>query len=257
MKLLIDRLLFWFYDESQICSLVERFSPWAALLTRLMLEKYTGRRMEYINIYFKTSETFQLYQIENNDFHYYGGHLQYSGLWDIEHFLQLSPLDQVRYVWNKGCEFLISASEKACNQSLADACRYAHQKGLELNLNPDFRRLSVPVELYGKSLLACVWIRYDQPTVLTLRELSWRFGWPPPIGMEVLYMTAYLTLEDGDQVLLEQRICSVELGYSFFPSWIKKIEVKNGNTLIVKGHYELDCLPLKIPISKEVVWGNE
>lgn len=232
MKRLIDRILFWFYDQEQFHKLVERFSPWGEMLTRLMLEKYTGKRMEFINISLKTQKYYTLSGKSSNYTHYYGGNLMYDGLWDLDYFNQLSPNEQIHFVWDKGCEYLICASEASKNLPLADACRYAYAKGLEMGLNPDFRRLSVPIELYGKNLLACIWIRYDISTML---------------------MTAVFTLEAEDQVLFEKKICAVEFKFDFFPGWFKKIEVKNGDTIIVKGHYELDCLPMKIPISEEVV----
>ena len=235
MRRLILRTLFWFYDEDEFHKLVERFSPWGEMLTRLMLEKYEGKRMVYININFKTQKRYDSFGFSPNYTHYYGGNLAYDGLWDMDYYNSLPPNEQIRFVWDKGCEFLITASEASRNQSLADACRYAHAKGLEMGVNPDFRRLAVPVELYGRNLVACIWIHYDDPTMM---------------------MTAVFTLEDGDRRLFEKKLCAVEFKYDFFPGWIKKIEVKNGNTVIVKGHYELDCLPYKIPIPEEIVCGK-
>lgn len=236
MKKSIDRIVFAFNDDAILPKMEERFIPFSQFLQRLLLETYQGKRMENIIVYFRTAKDYADGKIKKNSMHYHRGHLTYHGEIDLDSFNRLSPKAQVRLIWDKACEYIVRAAEESNNLPLADSCRIAHAKGLEMDINPDFRTFAVPVELYGEALTACVWMRYNDAEML---------------------VSAVFTLEKGEQVLLEQHILTVDVKYEFLPGWFKKIEVKNGNMIIVKGHYDLDCLPMKIHISEEVVKGNK
>ncbi|EJF10137.1 hypothetical protein O71_10904 [Pontibacter sp. BAB1700] len=84
--------------------------------------------------------------------------------------------------------------------------------------------LEADVVVHGEFLKAALWVNFDQA-----------------------FMNANFTLEKDGTVIFSKFIDKARLGSEFFLEMYKKIEVKN-DTIIIKGHRDVEYLPLKILI---------
>lgn len=222
----IERTLFWFKDGDEILSdLNERFFSLGTLLNRLLNEKYFGKRIQFINLDFSTERTYELYpKVPVNEQYFYGGHLRYFGVFDFTQFNNITNDEQYMYVWNKSYEFLSNASKAIKNDKLFEASSYAYQRGMELNLNPDYRVIEKKINFFGKQLNASVWINFKED------------------GMHSKF-----TLEKGSEVVYEKNIDNTKNGVELFLEMYKEITQDNDN-IIIKGRKDVQYLPLKIPL---------
>ena len=132
----IDRTLFWFEDGSEmLTSLNEDFFGLGTLLNRLLNDKYDGKKIRFINIYFSTEKSFELNtSLIKDEPYYFGGHLQFFGVFDKEQFSSLSRTERQKYIWFKAYQYLCKSAQFINNKKLVEAAEYAHQKGIEINL---------------------------------------------------------------------------------------------------------------------------
>ena len=225
----IDRTLFWFKDgEIEFLDLNERFFSLGTLLNRLLNEKYDGKKIEFINIDFSSEKTYKLYpKLPKSDAYYYGGHLRYYGTFDFDEFSRLSDEEQNKFIWEKACDYLSSSAKSIKNKKLLEACDYACKKGLELELNADYRMVEKDVVLFNQPLKASVWVNFKKD------------------GMHSKF-----TLEKDNTIIFEKEIDKTKNGVEFFLEMYKDIDLK-GNDIIIKGRKDVEYLPLKIPIRKE------
>lgn len=227
----ITRTLLWFKDgEEVLLQLNERFFGLSTLLNRLLNENYDGKKIKFINIDFSTEKTYKIHiDLPQNDAYYYGGHLRYYGVFDLEKFEKLSDIEQNKLAWNKACDYLRLASKLTKNEKLFEACNYAYKKGMELGLNPDYRVIENDINIFGKKLRASVWINFNQEG-----------------------MTSKFTLEENSNILFEKKIDKAKHGIEFFLEIYKKIEI-SGNEITIEGHKEIEYLPLKILVDEDLL----
>ena len=226
MKALIDRTLFWFTDgDEQLLNLNNKFSPWGLMFNRLLNEKYCGKKIKYINLYFKTKQTYTLNPKSKEHYmHYYGGHLWYNDVFDMDAFISMSENEQVNYIWKRSSEILLICAENLKNNDLSAACNYAYEKGISLGLNPNFEILQTNFILNNKSINASILYDFQKEEV-----------------------TSNLILEIDHVVVLKKNIDSAALGNPFFFIIYKKIEVEN-NVIIIKGRKDAGNLPMRVEI---------
>jgi hypothetical protein len=234
MKKNIERILFWFRDvEGKNQLLNDQFFPLATLLSRLLREKYEGKKIQFINIDFSSEETYKLNPaIQMNHTHYaaaMGGHLRYYGVIDFKAFEKINGIDKIKFIWEKANEYLQAASKAIKNEQLLNASEYSYKKGLEINLNPDYRMIQTDVVVHSLPMKAAVWVNFKNDG-----------------------MYSKLTLEKNEVIIFEKEIDKTKNGVEFFLEMYKKIEV-NGNTIIVKGSKDVKYLPLRIPIDEEAI----
>jgi hypothetical protein len=231
MREKIGRTLFWFYDaDGQKVPLILKYFSLGTLLNRLLNEKYEGRKIQFINLDFSSEESYRLHPQEpKNTAFYYGGHLRYYGVIDFAKFDKLTESKRKRFLWDKSHDYLQEATISTKNNGLLEASTYAYQKGLEINLNPDYRMVEADVVIYGVPMKAAVWVNFKED------------------GMH-----SKLTLEKDERTVFEKEIDKTKNGVEFFLVMYKLIEAE-GNTLIVKGDRDVDYLPLKVPIDPAVI----
>lgn len=223
----IDRTLFWFKDgDDSLHELDDNFFALGTLLNRLLNQKYEGKKIKFINLNLSTDQTYELHPMVPKDKpYYYGGHLQYYGTFDRKYFEALTRTEQNRYVWDKGLDYLCKSAAFIKNQKLAEAAEYAYRKGLEINLNPDYRLVETDFFLSGQKLKAAVWLNFKDDG-----------------------MYSKFTLEKAGTVIYEREIDQTKKGIEFFLEIYKKIEVENNN-IIIKGVKDVEYLPLKISLN--------
>ncbi|SFF27032.1 hypothetical protein [Thermoflexibacter ruber] len=234
MKKNIGRTLFWFKDgDEKLHKLADKYFGLGTLLNRLMNEVYIGKKIIFININFYSELSYKIYDGLLKHYTHFGGqNLTHNAVLDFEMFYALTEEEKEHFLWKRGYEILQEAAIVIKNPYLAEASKYAYQKGLETNLNLDFRVLEVDIMLYDVPLKACVWIRF------TKEEMYSQF-----------------TLEKNGIIIFEKHLMTTVHGVEFFLEMYKKIEVKD-NIILLRGAKEAK-LPMKIPIEEEIVKGKD
>jgi hypothetical protein len=224
----IERVLFWFKDGNEMLTgLNEDFFALGILLNRLLNEKYDGKKIKFINLDFATSGTYELHpSLPKEEPYYYGGHLRYYGVFDKGHFDKLSRAEQNKYLWDKAFKNLSKSADLLKNRKLQEAAEFAHKKGIEINLNPDYRMVEADISVSGQQLKASVWVNFKEDG-----------------------MYSKLTLEKGGETVFEKDIDRTRKGVEFFLEMYQGIELENNN-IVIKGHNGVDYLPLKIPLDQ-------
>lgn len=220
----IDRTLFWFIDgENQLNLVNDDFFGIATLLNRLMNETYDGKKIKFINIEFLTDRTYTLYPILPKGKPYYnGGHLKFYGSLDLSLFNSLDWSGKKHYVWENACKYLLKSAEVIKNTELANAITFAYRKGLDINLEPDYRLLEMSVDTLKYDLKATLWIKFKKD------------------GMYSIF-----TLEHGAELIFEKEIDKSRKGIEFFLELYKAMDF-DGRNIVIKGQKDVDYLPLTI-----------
>ncbi len=225
----IDRTLCWFKDgDEQLLSLADSFFGLSHLLNRLLNDRYDGKKIKFINLYFYTNETYNLYPIlPKCTPYYYGGHLKYYGSFDKNQFLSLGHKEQENFVWEKAHRYLLEAASMMKNTQLADAAEYAYKKGLEIELNTDLPVLETDLTVFGKNIKACVWIIFKADG-----------------------MYSKFVLEQDGNVIFSRDLDRTELGIEVFLDMYKKIVIEK-DAIVIKVMRDVSGVkPVKIPLSE-------
>jgi hypothetical protein len=227
----IERTMLWFQDgDERINSLNDDFFGLSTLLNRLLNEKYDGKRIKFFNLYFYTDKTYELHPVLPKDTpYYYGGHLKYYGLFDVNLFNDLSWDKKKSYVWEKACDYIKKSAEFTKNKKLLDAIEYAYSKGIEINLNPDYRLMELNIAVSEQQFKVALWINFRE---------------------DGMYST--LTIENDEGVIFEKEIDKTKKGIEFFLEMYKALEF-DGNSIVIKGRKDVDYLPLKIPLPEFIL----
>ena len=227
----IDRTLFWFKDgDNSLSTLNESFFALSNLLNRLLNENYTGKKIKFINIDFSSEMTYELYPVlPKNEAYYYGGHLRFYGVIKFDEFDELNRNAQSMLIWNKAYEYLQISAKSIKNDNLRQAAEYAYKKGLDLQLNPDYRLIVKNIVIQGKSIEAAIWVKFQKDAMYSI-----------------------ITLEYNGNTIFEKNIDKSPNGVEFFLEMYKSIDVDENN-IIIKGRKEVEYLPLKISIDKNLI----
>ncbi|WP_282089698.1 hypothetical protein [Aquimarina algiphila] len=227
----IERTLFWFSDgNNNLLSLNKEYFGLGYLLNRLLNENYEGKKIKFINIYFRTEETYKLYpQASKNIAHFHGGVLTYDDVFDLYSFNKMTKKDQNSFIWERAFEILREASISIKNEDLLRSSEYAYKKGIKIDLNIDYRMVENDIDLFNDTLKASVWVNFKDES-----------------------MYSKFTLEKENKIIFEKLLDASNTGNEFFLEMYKNIEFDSHN-IIIKGHKDVEYLPLKIPISEIMV----
>lgn len=199
-------------------------------MNRLLNEKYEGEKIRFINIYFRTEETYNLHPQAPKNFTYFeGSELTYDDVFDRLSFNELATEEQNKVIWQRAHEILRESARATNNKCLSEAATYAFTKGISLNLNPDYKMVEADVELFGESMKASVWVHFKNDG-----------------------MYAELTLEQDQKIVFARHIDKTKNGVEFFLEMYKRIEADSHN-IIIQGRRDVDYLPLKIPVEKSTL----
>lgn len=226
----IGRTLFWFKDgDEQLVSDNLDFFEIGTLLNRLLNEVYDGKKIKFINVYFYTDKLYELYPVvSKNAPYYYGGHLSYYGSIDIYKFNMLNWDEKKKFIWDKACEYLKESAKFTKNNKLFEAVEHAYLKGLEEKLNPDYRILDNNINYNETILRVSLWINFKEDG-----------------------MYSNLIIENNERIVFDKEIDKTCKGLEFFLEMYKAMEF-DGSSIIIKGHKDVDYLPLRIPLSEIV-----
>jgi hypothetical protein len=187
----IGRTLFWFKKSHEsLTALDDVYFAYGNLLNRLLNEKYKGKPLKFLNIEFSSEDKYLLFPIiPPNYVHYKSGFLHYYGELNFNKFYELTEQKQINLVWERAYRYLQIAAIQTKNKDLLEASEYAYHKGLETNLNPDFRIIEMEVILYNQVFSAAVWIYFKKDG-----------------------MYSKFTLEKDDKIVFVKEIDGTQLG---------------------------------------------
>jgi len=224
----ITRTLFIFHDgENRLLNWNDTFYPFSLLLNRLLNQNYNGKKIRFMNIYFYTNNYFKKYPVATkNSVHNYSRNFHYTGLFNLTEFEKLTYTQKIEYLWEKSCEFLIHGAELTKNDHLLDAAKKAYKEGLKQKLNPDYRVIETDINYKNCDYKLAVWINFDETK-----------------------MVSKFTIEKDTQIIFQKELDKCMIGPEFFLEIYKKIEF-NGEEIIIKGHREIEYLPLKMLIDE-------
>ena len=226
----IQRTMFWFNDgDDQLLPLTNRFYEIGHLLNRLINEKYTSKRIRLINICFYSQKSYDLYPLIPRGGRLSSGVLNFHALLDFANFNCISDDVQTRFIWDRTYEFLQISAKEMKNEDLLNSIEYGYHRGIELNLNPDYRMVEAEVVLYGSNVHVSVWANFRREAI-----------------------HAVFTIEKNGQIIFTKEIDKGGVGVEYFLEIFKSIGVV-GNSVIIKGSKDEDYLPLKIFISEELI----
>lgn len=229
MKLTIERSLFGFNDGIESINLLnDKFNFLAILLNRLLSDKYNGKKIKYLNLFFyENSKKLQKAYGKEYFLHYYGGQFTYKKAFDLDYFLTLNFNDQKTFIWKQAYEMLQFAGKELKNESLSMSSEYAYHKGLEIGLNADYRMIESDVVLFKENYKASLWINFLENQ-----------------------MQANFTLEKDNNIVFKKNIGEAPNGMEFFFVMFKKIE-QDKNSIIIKGAKDVEYLPQKIIFAED------
>ena len=225
----IKQLVFWFKDEVEDVGLYKEFSPLGELLERLLSEVYVGKKIMFFNIFFSSKNVFIRHPELENHAHFYNGNLFHYPLFNFDELATIEGHDRKVFVWQKAHDSIIEIAKITRNNALADAIAIAYQKGLNINLNPDFYTIQTPIYLFGADYTGSIWFHFVED------------------GIE-----GYFVLEKNGKVCYSYFFGTSCVGNGFFLTAFKKIEQK-GNTVIIKGIGGTGFLPQKIVFTPEML----
>lgn len=220
----INRTLFWFSkSKTQLNELTARFYGLAFLLNRLMNEVYDGKKIKFINLEFNDEATYEAYpHIPKNEPYNYSGHLKFFGLLDYNLFFEMDDTSKNKFLWEKAHDYLLKLSKSSKNKKLELAVNYAFTKGIENNLNTDYKVLEETFLFSSHEIECSVWIYFKNN------------------GMH-----SKLLVKNKLELIYEQEIDRTDNGVEFFLEIYKELRIE-GNKIILSGSNDIDYLPLEI-----------
>lgn len=142
----------------------------------------------------------------------------------MKYFKKIPSNEQDLLIWERSCKILKEAAEEIKNKDLLNAVEKAEKRGIEIGLNPNFRIIEKKVILFDLPFKASVWICFTKDK-----------------------MNSKFTLEKENKIIYSYDIDNTIIGNGFFLDIYKVIELSD-NKIIIKGHKEIEYLPLTIPI---------
>jgi hypothetical protein len=224
----IGRTLFFFkngYDALHDLGL--DFYGLCNLLNTLMNERYNGKKITFINIYFYSESAYEVYPALVKGYYYYGGHLTYNSVLDFDAFLQLSEWEQTSMIWEKSYLILKESAIAGKNKDLLAACEYAYEKGKAIDYCTDMEVTTSLLILFERSYQAAIIILFEKEALV-----------------------AKLVLKDGESLVYEKIIWRTVRGMELFLEIFERI-VSAGNIIIIQGPKDIPEFPMTIHITKE------
>jgi hypothetical protein len=223
------RLLFWFRDsDSQLYNYTVKFGPLAMLLSRLINENYTGKKIKFININFCSSQVYiDNKGIKENYTHEFGGDIRHNSIFYKNEFDKLDFQNQKKQLWNSLLEIMFKIASDTNNSNLKSSIEIAHRKGIEYDLLEDFILLEEIKVIKGKKIKAELWATFENSKVF-----------------------ANLKIYVDEVMKYSKLIDSSTSENDFFYTMFKKIDIDKNANLVIKGHSEVEYLPLKIALDE-------
>ncbi|MFM2000404.1 MAG: hypothetical protein RL204_2351 [Bacteroidota bacterium] len=223
----IERVLFWFrIGGENLPYLFDRFFGLSHLLGRILNEEYKGKKIKYINLYFYTKESFELFpHLEINAVHSHGGHINFYGLLKEEELSKLETTEQKLYIWRMACLALEKCAATLENKVLEASIIIANKRGVQLGLNTDFKAITHEFEMFGLVFCASIYFKFQEEVV-----------------------SSWLILEHKDRTIYECEMSHASVGAEIFLEAYKSIKLE-GESLIVSGRRDVLGGPLKFDVN--------
>lgn|GEM_PF-764376 len=231
MMHLIDRALVWFKDgDDKRSDLDGKYYPLSVLYTRLLREVYQGKRIQFINVFFKSEKTYELYpKSPRHHLHFSNGHLWYNDVFDFDDFNSMTEEQKKVFVWSRTYSIMAAAARKLGNAELERANEFAYKSGMERSLIADYNVLGMEVTLFEQVVKASIWYVFKEDG-----------------------MYSYLVITHDEKELFRKELAKGALGNEFFLEMYKRITAKH-DTIVVEYVRSAERPPVKISIDPSLI----
>ncbi len=222
--MIVDRTLFWFFNESDsLQPMTQKYFGLANLLNILLNKYYSGKRIKFINLNYRTQQIYDRFPNAKVDSaHFYNGVLTFNGLFNEEEFDKFENTEKKIFLWDKACKSIEIASEKVNNNNLLDVMELVYAEGLKDGLNTNYENLKTPFSYQGNTYEASIFFEIDE-----------------------YYMKSIFMVSNEGKKLFEKPIDRTLPGVEFFLEMYKKIEI-DFEAIIIRGSKDIEYLPLRI-----------
>jgi hypothetical protein len=219
------RLLFWFRDSDfQLYDYTVKFGPLAMLLCRLINENYSGKKIKFININFCSPQIYiDNKSLKENYTHEFGGDIRHNSIFYKNEFDKLDFEIQKKQLWNFLFEIMLKIASDTKNIDLKSSVESAFKKGIENGLLEDFILLEEIKTIKEKNIRVELWANFENSKVF-----------------------ANLKIYVDNDIKYSKLIDSSSSDNEFFYTMFKKIIIDEKGNIVIKGHYEIEYLPIKI-----------
>ena len=99
----IEQVAFWFADGNErVVTLNNRFAAMGDLFKILISKYYFKKDLEFININFRTEQTYNLFPAAKKNYcHFFNGHLSYDDVFELDEFYTLTISIQDLLIWDR------------------------------------------------------------------------------------------------------------------------------------------------------------
>lgn len=219
------RLLFWFRDSDyQLYDYTVKFGPLAMLLSRLINENYSGKKIKFININFCSPQIYiDNKSLKENYTHEFGGDIRHNSFFYKNEFDKLDFKNQKKQLWNFLFEIMLKIASDTKNFDLKSSVESAFKKGIENGLLEDFILLEEIKTIKEKNIRVELWANFENSRVFANLKI-------------------YVNNINKYSRLIDNSASDNEFFYKMF----KKIMIDEKGNILIKGHNEIEYLPIKI-----------
>lgn len=222
--------------------------PLAMLFMHSINKYYSAGKADINVIDFWTEATYKIYPTRECGFTTFFRGLTHFTKIEESFFTELTYQERKSYLWERVYQIFKEILPKVKQFDLLEAVEKAYQDGLAVGLNPDFRVLEKDVILYDIHFKASVWMTFNEDNISSFNTPFRQFDGQHLFTEDVI---SKFTLERDGVVVYERELDTGSMGNEYFLTVYKKIEQIKENTLVIKGHYDMETLPLKIKFTKE------
>jgi hypothetical protein len=130
------------------------------------------------------------------------------------------------FIWEKTYTYLSQSTKLMKNPKLLEAVEYAYKKGLEIDLNPNYKHLTTTFNISDKQYVALLCFNFKKAD-----------------------MFSSITVECDNEVIFEKEIHQSQNALLYFLEVYKSMTF-DGTNIVVKMPRDVDYLPVKIPVSE-------
>ncbi|RYZ54151.1 MAG: hypothetical protein EOP49_05790 [Sphingobacteriales bacterium] len=180
-----------------------------------------------MNLYYRSQATYEKYRFVKYGFSFSRElGFVYFDLLDFDEYLGMSVDQRRRYIWDRSIATLKKFGEERKIGNLPEAAEQANAAAISNGFNPDYKQIELHFEFEGQPYYSFLEFQFFEDRV-----------------------SAVLSIFRAEMEVYKNVLETTQTDIEFFYEIYKKLVFEKG-ILTLKGHYEVDYLPLKIKIAE-------
>ncbi|WP_022826248.1 hypothetical protein [Hymenobacter norwichensis] len=224
----MKRILFLFgkEDGERINDLDAFFFPLSVLFQNLINEYYSKNKLNEIIIRFYPENYYRNFPIvPQGQYQHTKGYYSYYDTIDLDLLSSFDKTSKYVYLWRRACSIMKGGAGRI-DDELPAVIDNVLERGLALNLNPDFNLIEKRFYVKGSEYKVYLRIHFNEFT-----------------------MDSLFCIEYNDKLLLNMQLEEAANGAGFFLVMYKNILLDSENkNFVLTGSKEVDYLPLRVRI---------